>query len=376
MTLQSKIAGIKQRFGAGTERTKVFENWEQSTQDYLLARVPPIDGELPVLAHYKTDAGMYLAKVDKDPVSWCLLTSTRVVWRNPDGQRFELNISDIEQVDFSSGPEWWPLRDPGSEPDNLVFVSDQKTMLYLIAGQKSDQPIRGSCAWHSPWLYVIDKNGRRYEIFLEAGHTKPVKYAIWFLICSVHNCYEAAKAVNRLADESLSEPTGSDRYKARRFNHHINDKYRNHLFGALPDVERDLINTSLTLSPEEICVFAFVDEGLNWLTMTTRRVIWKRQAFKYELEYTDIKQIGMTEIENLENEKVPPNTSASTFWERRRIQMRDIVLSATVLYFEDQSGTRYEAVLPPGMLSVVQAATGLMIRLARIHPVTSSPSCQ
>lgn len=369
MTVQSKIAGIKQRFGAGTERTKVFDDWEQSTKDRLLALVPLIDDELPVLAHYKTDTGMYLAKVDKDPVSWCLLTSRRVVWRNPDGQSFELNIADIEQVGFSSGPDWWPLRDPDSEPDNLVFISDENTMLYLIAGRESEQPIRGSCGRYSPWLYVIDTSGRRYEVFLEVGHTRPVKYAIWFLVCATRNRYETAKTANRFTDENLSEPTGSDRYKARRFYHHINDKCRNHLFAALPDAERDLITSSLELRPEEICVFAFIEDDRNWLAMTTRRVIWTRQAFKYQLEYKDISKIGMTEIENLENAEVPPNTSASAFWEKRSIQMRDIVLSATLLYFEDQSGTRHEAVLPPGMLNVVWNATGLMIRLAQIHPV-------
>lgn len=374
MTLKSKIAGIKQRFGAGTERTKVFDNWEQSIKDFLLARVPLLDDEMPVLAHYKTDTGMYLAKVDSDPVSWCLLTSRRVVWRNPDGQIFELYIADIERVEFSSGPDWWPLRDPDSEPDNLVFVSDEKTMLYLIAGQKSEQPLRGSCGRYSPWLYVIDTGGRRYEIFLEVGHTKSVKYAIWFLVCANRNRYETAKTANRFADENLSEPTGSDRYKARRFSHNINDKYRNHLFGALPDAERDLINTSLELYPEEICVFAFIEDEANWLAMTTRRIVWKRQAVIYELEYTDINKIGMTEIERLENEKVPPNTSASEFWEKRRIQLRGIKLSATLLYFEDHGGARYEAFSPPGILSVVWNATELMIRLARIHPVTSLPS--
>jgi hypothetical protein len=145
----SEADRLKTKFGSGSVHTRVFNEWAESIQEFLLTQVSLDQSEIPILAHYRSSmrdangAGLVLGS-DSSP-NWMLITTGRVAWTNPDQSHYQLRHEDVEQVGWSSGPAGWPGRDLSSPPDTLVWIEDG----------------RGHCKHYSPWLHMIDLSGKR-----------------------------------------------------------------------------------------------------------------------------------------------------------------------------------------------------------------------
>lgn len=137
--------------------------------------------------------------------------------------------------------------------------------------------------------------------------------------------------------------TGSDAYKLRRFEHKALDVpvYRELVFKSLePKFQHFLLDQTI-LDQDELPALGFFENEETWLMATTRRVVWSRPGFRKELSYKHIKSDGMTEMDKLFKEKNPNH-------EERAKEIARIKGGSPWFFWEDENGTRHEALLPPG----------------------------
>jgi len=96
---------------------------------------------------------------------------------------------------------------------------------------------------------------------------------------------------------------------------------------------------------------------------TTRRLVWSRPGFKKELFYKHIKKDGMTEMEKLLNRK---NRNP----QKEAEEVTKIKSGSPWLFWEDENGHRYEALLPPGgQLFAVWNLVRHLMKLDSIYPI-------
>lgn len=231
----SEIRKLKNKFGESSELTKVFDEWIESTQAFLLDQAKLENDESPILAFYQPD------------VSWFLLTNTRLLWTNPDAHFYELRLGDIEKVGWSSGPDGWGGRDPNDPPDTLVYVNESS-----LQG-------KGHCGHYSPWLHFVDRSGKRFEAFLEKGNLKRIKNLIWQMSGGWKTSFDRATKENQEAKQNDPE-LGSDAYRARRLEGDMlghGKQYSSWFFKALsPEIQNYFLSQG-PFDENELLVYGF-----------------------------------------------------------------------------------------------------------------------
>jgi len=156
---------LKLRFGKGTEQTKVFDEWQKSTQKIFRSRLKFEPGEIPVVAFYQANENFAAAALlffQAPPDKWCLLTTRRILWSDLNGLANEIKLVNIVYVGWSSGPDDWPEREKSTQPD----------VNYPLGNGY------GNCEEHSPWLQIVVNSGQRFDIFLEIGALTNIRNAI------------------------------------------------------------------------------------------------------------------------------------------------------------------------------------------------------
>ncbi len=164
-------------------------------------------------------------------------------------------------------------------------------------------------------------------------------------------------------------PTGSDAYKAIRLEKDFSKQGSSNsskLFRLLPQEEQEFFLARTLLSTEEIPVFGILQNQDTWILATTRKVTWSRPGFMAALFYSEIINIGLSEMDKL-NSLPEPQSEAER--EERSEQVKAIKQYSTALYFEDERGVRHEAtVAPSNTLFSVWNSILFMVQLERIHP--------
>lgn len=159
--------------------------------------------------------------------------------------------------------------------------------------------------------------------------------------------------------------TGSDAYKLRRLEHKALDVpvYRELVFKSLePKFQHFLLDQSI-LDQDELPALGFFENEETWLMATTRRVVWSRPGFRKELSYKHIKSDGMTEMDKLFKEKNPNH-------EERAKEIARIKGGSPWFFWEDENGTRHEALLPPGgQLFAIWNLVRYLMKLDSLHPI-------
>lgn len=354
---QLEAARVKQKFGEGSELTKVFEEWHEPVRVLLVAQAKLEDGELPIVAYYqlvsKEDPLLSWQKLRNEETSvWFLLTTRRVLWHSPDQKFQQLRLDEIESVAWSSGPDGWPGRDPSSPPDTLVYTEKG----------------RGHCRFYSPWLAVSKFSGERFEVFLEQGNVLiSIRHLLWQLSGGWKIASARAAQANLAMRQSDSLVVGSDAYRAMRLEKDFQkngDAYLKYLFRNLaPDLQEFLL-AEAQLQPEELPVFAFVEDSETWFLATSGRVLWSRPSFEHQLRYGQIREMGMSELD-----KVMRQYEASGDWDAWEDEIGMLRFSSPWFYFVDDCGVQLDVLLPPGgPLYAIWSAMRFMVQLERIHP--------
>ena len=135
----------KPPYSEGIERTFDFGSLDDGVRDTMIAEWNVQHNEVPTLAYVGQEEG------------WVLLTSRRIIWSRP-GDKHSVEYLRIKQLGWSSGP------DGERERPNMV-----DEWIQTPAGLRD-------CKTGSPWLFILDEVGHRYEVLLERG---PLVVAIW-----------------------------------------------------------------------------------------------------------------------------------------------------------------------------------------------------
>ncbi len=348
---------IKRKFGKGSELTRVFDEWDEPVRTFLLSQARLEDGELPLLAcRQSTSVGVSFVpsqnQGNDEASSWFLLTTRRILWQSPGQILCQARLEDIESVSWSSGPDGWPGRVPSSPPD---------TMVYTEKGV-------GHCGFYSPWLAILDFAGQRFEVYLEPGkNLRAIRNLLWQLSGGWRLASERALQANLANQLTDSLVVGSDEYKAMRLEKDFQKHggiYSENLFRRLAPHTQELLLAEAQLQPEELPVFAFVEDSETWFLATSRRVLWSRTSFKHQLLYGQIRKMGMSELD-----KVMRQYEASGDWDAWKDKIRVLKSSSPWFYFVDARGIQWDVLLPPGgPLYAIWSAMRFMVQLERIHP--------
>lgn len=268
---ESEAQRLKQKFGAGSAQTKVFDEWDEGRRQSFQSNVRLEDGEYPILAHWK------------DTTNWLLTTTRRVIWTNPDKQTYELKNENIKSVGCSSGPEGWPGQDPSSPRDTLVFVD-------------GNPDVRGHCGFYSPWLHFIDYSGTRYEAFLESGKIlNGIRNSIWQLSGGWQRSLEDVEK----ADKKSPAPTGSDAYRAGRlqftFEKYPEKRKKTYLFSAFDSGVQKFLKSRVELNGEEQPVLAFYEDADSWYLATSQGIVWPSSSGVHYIRYQEIDKMGWSD---------------------------------------------------------------------------------
>ncbi|MDQ5934403.1 MAG: hypothetical protein QG574_1709 [Cyanobacteriota bacterium erpe_2018_sw_21hr_WHONDRS-SW48-000092_B_bin.40] len=311
---ESEAARVKQKFGKGSELTKVFEEWDESVRVFLFAHSNLAVGEIPIVACYQSEA------------SWVLLTTRRTIWTDPDDGKCELKLEEIEDI-----------------------------------GLSSDLESRRS-------LFVFDSSGGRYEVYLEPGRTLvAMRHAIWQLLSGWRKSSGRPERTRAGLMQADPPTTGSDAYKALRLEKSLlkqSQVYSTKLFRSLTVDWQDFLLAEAQLQPEELPVFAFVEDSETWFLATSRRVLWSRPSFKHQLRYGQIRKMGMSELD-----MVMRQYEASGDWDAWKEKIGVLKSSSPWFYFVDDRGLRWDVLLPPGgPLYAIWSVMRFMVQLERIHP--------
>lgn len=345
-TEESEAHRLKQKFGAGSAQTRVFDEWDEGERQCFLSNVQLEVGEYPILGHWK------------DTCNWLLTTTRRVIWANPDKQSFELRNENIKSVGWSSGPEGWPGQDPSSPRDTLVFVDG-----------KPD--VRGHCGFYSPWLHFIDYSGTRYEVFLESGKIlKGIRNSIWQLSGGWQRSLEDVETPGK----KKSAPTGSDAYRAGRleftFEKYPEKRKVTRLFSMLDSDVQEFLKSRVELNVEEQPVLAFYADSSTWYLATSRQIIWTSASGVHYIRYQDIDKMGWSDgpedLMECEHKKVI-TTNGERFCKICRS-------SSPWFYVATSNGQRHEIAIEAGSASHIWDCFRLMCNLERIHPRSDAHS--
>lgn len=315
------------------ELTQAFDLWPEAVRISLLQQAKLRKDESPILAFYQPN------------LSWFLLTTSRLIWQNPNEQTCELKLDDVETVGWSSGPEGAIKRDPNDPPDTFVYVNERGIQ------------VKGHCGHHSPWLHIIDSNGKRFEAFLEKGNLKKTKDLIWRMSGGWKRAFERAEVSNHNSKQNDPE-LGSDAYKARRLAGNIlhnGEAYSSWLFKALTPETQNYFLSKGPFDKDELLVYGFFEDKETWFLATSRRAIWARPGFRCRLSYDQISRIGMSEMERVDKKDFEA--------------VQKVKVTSNWLYFEDMQGQRHEALLPNGSnLFAIWNSMLFMVKLEKIHP--------
>ncbi|MBP6745835.1 hypothetical protein KA344_11415 [bacterium] len=352
-----EAARVKQKFGKGSELTKVFEEWDEQVRVFLIAQAQLEDDEVPILAYYrvvsKEDPLLARQKLRNEETSvWFLLTTRRVLCHSPDQKFQQLRLDEIESVAWSSGPDGWPGRDPSSPPDTLVYTENG----------------RGHCRFYSPWLAVSKFSGERFEVFLEQGKVLiSVRHLLWQLSGGWKIASARAAQASLAMKQSDSLVVGSDAYRAMRLGKDFQkngDAYLKYLFQNLAPDKQEFMLIGAQLQLEELPVFAFVEDSETWFFATSRRVLWSRPSFRHQLRYGQIRKMGMSELEAAIRQSHTVGT-----WDAQKNKIGMLKSSSPWFYFVDDSDVQWDVLLPPGgPMFAIWSAMRFMVQLERIHP--------
>ena len=310
---ESEATRIKRKFGTGSELTKVFEEWDESVRVFLFAHSNLAVGEIPIVACYRSEA------------SWVLLTTRRIIWTNPDDSKCELQLEEIEDVGLSSDPE------------------------------------------SSPSLFLFDSSGGRYEVYLEPGRTQvAMRHAIWQLLSGWRKSSGWPGRIRAGVMQADPPTTGSDAYKALRLEKTLlkhSQVYPTKLFRSLTVDLQEFLLVEAQLQPEELPVFAFVEDSETWFLATSRRVLWSR-PLKHQLRYGQIDKMGMSELD-----KAMRQYEASGVWDAWKDEIARLRSSSPWFYFVDDSGLQSDVLLlPGGPMFAIWNSMRFMVQLEQIHP--------
>ncbi|MBN8661240.1 MAG: hypothetical protein J0M35_12810 [Candidatus Obscuribacter phosphatis] len=339
---ESEAQRLKQKFGAGTAQTRVFDEWDEGGRQSLLSKIHLEDGEHPILGHWKESS------------NWLLTTTRRVIWTNPDKQSYELRNENIKKVGPSSGPEGWPWQDPSSPRDTLVFVN-------------GNPDIKGHCGLYSPWLHFIDYSGTRYEAFLETGKILTrVRNSIWQLSGGWQRSLEDVQK----PDIKSGGPTGSDAYRAGRleftFEKYPEKRKKTHLFSAFDSDVQRFLKSRVHLNVEEQPVLAFYEDASTWYLATSRGIVWLSSSGVHYIRYQEIDKMGWSDgpegPRECEHKKVITGNGES-FCKICRA-------NSPWFFVASSNGQRHEIAIEAGSASHIWDSFRLMCNLERIHPRT------
>lgn len=140
--------------------------------------------------------------------------------------------------------------------------------------------------------------------------------------------------------------TGSDAYKALRLEKSLlkqSQVYSTKLFRSLTVDLQGVLLAEAQLQSEELPVFAFVEDSETWFLATSRRVLWSRPSFKHQLQYGQIREMGMSELD-----KVMRQYEASGDWDAWEDEIGMLRFSSPWFCFVDDCGVQLDVLLPPG----------------------------
>jgi len=159
--------------------------------------------------------------------------------------------------------------------------------------------------------------------------------------------------------------TGTDSYKLARFEQkalaygYSGLKLR---FSSLDTQHQSFLLGQTKLEKSELPALGFFEHEETWLVATTRKLVWSRPGFRYEMSYFQIKNDGLTEMERIQ--------SSTEFIEDRLEKVREIKANSRQFFWEDEQGKRYESLLPPGeTLFSIWNLIRFLVRLDEIHPI-------
>jgi hypothetical protein len=175
--------------------------------------------------------------------------------------------------------------------------------------------------------------------------------------------------------ETPSPQTGSDAYKALRAEKNLlkqGEDCSALLFRMLPEKQQKQLAGDMRLSQDELPILAVLQDSETWLIATSRRVAWSRPGFKHELAYSQITDIGLSELSALEAPEEHERMSGA-YMEERGNKISNIKAQSPRLYLSDEARRRHEAFLPPGRtLFAIWDMIRFMSHLEEIHPSPKS----
>lgn len=339
---ESEASRLKQNFGKDAEHTKVFESWDKSIQAFLLARAVLEDGELPVLAYCYQPTSSFFATLlmqERPAADWVLITTRRVFWCNPNEMSYELRNEYIDSVTF--------LEDKQIESSSPAFSTAESVHL---ENPSEDWMQRELC------LRVVDFSGNQYKIFVDRKKALKIRNTIWQLSGGWRLAARRAEQENREnrnkfpVDDSPKFEKGTDAFRAARLQKAIlkhGVDYSARFLDALAPAIQQFFQKQIEFEQGELPGFFFWENEETWIAATSRRVLWSRPGFKHQLQYAQIKEMGLSEMEKFGRQKRHGKITQKYIDEQLN-ESRRIKGTSPWFYFLDDKGNRYEALLPPG----------------------------